>query len=157
MDIKADYEVTSLEIPVLGKVKFGSESLKFYALVGPSFGFGTGGKIKSEGSIVVRDDMGGLLFETPLDAEAKAKFVKNGYDLGDVNDDEFAASKTNFNLHLGAGLGFDLGGASLFLDARYILGLSDLSPEPKDTAKEDEVTIKSRRIGVSVGVMFPLN
>lgn len=156
-DFKSETSISALEIPILAKVKFGSESLKFHVLAGPSFGFGLGGNSTIVGNVRVTDPNGGIFFEQSIDDEFDAKFVGNDYDPSDVSDEEFAVSKTNLNLHMGAGVSFKVGPANLFLDARYMLGLSDLSPEAEGQAKEDGVTIKSNRIGVSLGVMFPLN
>jgi hypothetical protein len=154
---KAEINISALEIPVLAKAKFGSENLKFHVLAGPSFGLGLSGKGNVEGSARVTDPLGNVLFDESLDSESTAKFTGNDYDAADVDDDEFAVSRTNLNLHVGAGLSFKIGAPSLFVEGRYMLGLSDLSPEAKDTNKDDAVTTKSNRIGINVGLMFPLN
>ena len=154
---KADHSISALEIPVLAKVKFGTESLKFHVLVGPSFGFGLNGKSVVKSNYRIVDANGNVFTEGSSDYDLKAKFVKDGYDAADVSIEEIPVAKTNFNLHAGAGLGFDLGGPTVFLDARYILGLSDLAPDSDGTTKDNETTTKSNRIAVSLGVMFPLN
>lgn len=147
----------ALEIPVLGKVKFGPENLKIFVLAGPSFGFGLGGEAKVDYSsrAVLAD--GTVLFEDSGKETLKVKFVKDGYDESDLDEDELGLSKTNLNLHLGAGVSFALGPVNLFVDGRYILGLSDHIPDYKDAPKDDQYEGKSNRIGISAGVMFPLN
>ena len=156
-DYKLRSRINTLEIPVLAKLRFGDDALKFHVLAGPSFGFGINGKFKQEGSVLATAPDGTILLDQNLNEEYNAKFVKENYNGSEVADEEIAVTKTNLNLHMGAGISFDLGGTALFLDARYMLGLSDLSPEEDGTPKENETTAKSRRIGVSVGVMFPLN
>lgn len=156
-EFESDVQINALEIPVLAKARFGPESIKFNVFAGPSFGFGISGEGKVKSSVKVTDPTGAVIFDESADETLDAKFVKNDYDSADVDENEIAISKTNLNLHMGAGVSIMLGKASLFLDARYILGLSDLSPEEDGTSKEDEVTVKSNRIGISVGVLFPLN
>ncbi len=149
-------KANTLEIPLLAKVKFGSETLKFHALAGPSFGFGLSGKFESKGSVVATDDTGTVLFEASFDDEGDLKFVGNDYDETDLGDDATPFAKTNLNLHLGAGVNFMMGSATLFFDARYILGLSDLSPKAQGETDDEHVKIKGNRISVSVGVLFPI-
>lgn len=157
VDYKADFTINTLEIPLLAKLKLGSEKLKFHILAGPSFGFGLSGESKINSNLKITDGNGNIFLENSSDDTFDAKFVADGYDANDVSDDEFPVTKTNLNLHMGAGIGFDLGGPTIFLDARYILGLSDLAPEEDGTSKDDATSIKSNRIGLNLGVMFPLN
>jgi len=157
VDYKAEYKINTLEIPLLAKLKLGSEKLKFHVLAGPSFGFGLSGLSKVKSNLKITDSNGNIFLENSSDDSFDAKFVAEGYDANDVDNDEFAVTKTKINLHMGAGIGFDLGGPTIFLDARYILGLSDLAPEVDGTSKDDATSIKSNRLGLNVGVMFPLN
>ncbi len=148
------YRVSALEIPLLAKAKFGSETLQFHLLAGPSFGFGLNGKYMDDRTFVTSLANGTVIGEESTKVDLAAKFLKEGYQSTELDSDEFAVSPTNFNLHFGAGIGVNLGGPLLFLDARYILGLNDLRPEAEGETKD--YVYKSKRIGVSVGVMFPL-
>ena len=148
------YQVSALEIPLLAKAKFGSETLQFHVLAGPSFGFGLNGKYVDDRTFVTTAANGDLLDERSTNVDLKAKFLKEGYQTSELDSDEFAVTPTNFNLHFGAGMGVNLGGPLLFLDARYILGLNDLRPEA--VGDNTNLEYKSKRIGVSVGVMFPI-
>ncbi len=149
------YEITTLEIPVLAKLKFGTKNLKFHLLAGPSIGLGLGGKLEDETSTLSTWADGSVLVDKTTNAKYNAKFVKEGFTASDVDaTDEFAVTKTNYNMHFGGGISVNLGGPFLFLDARYMLGLSDLRPEAEGDPKNYEY--KSKRFGVSVGVMFPL-
>ncbi len=148
------YKITTLEIPVLAKLKFGSDVLKFHVLAGPSLGFGFNGKSNSETNLTSTFADGTVLLDQNTKDEFDAKFVKDGFKADAVEADEFAVSKINFNVHFGAGLSVNLGSPNLFLDARYMLGMNDLRPEADGDTKE--ISYKSKRIGVSVGIMFPL-
>lgn len=157
VDYKAEFKINTLEIPLLAKLKLGNENLKFHVLAGPSFGFGLSGQSNIMSNLKITDPLGNVFLENSSNEDFDAKFVADGYNADDVSDDEFAVTKTNLNLHMGAGIGFDLGGPTVFLEARYILGLSDLAPEVDGTSKDDANTIKSNRLGLNLGVMFPLN
>ncbi|MDO8368813.1 MAG: porin family protein, partial [Saprospiraceae bacterium] len=78
--IKSDATINTLEIPVLGKLKFGSESTKLYVLAGPSFGFGLSGEYDFEGTLKTTDPLGTVIFDESSDGILDAKFVKDGYD-----------------------------------------------------------------------------
>ena len=147
----------TLEIPVLAKVKFGPENLKFFVLAGPSVGFGMGGEVKLKYSDRAVAADGTVVYDESGSETIDVKFVKDGYDEDDLDEDEFGVSKTNLNLHLGLGLSFAVGPVNLFVDGRYILGLSDHFPDYKDADNDDKYTGKSNRIGISAGVLFPLN
>jgi len=155
--IDGQLKANTLEIPLLAKVKFGTELLKFHVLAGPSIGFGLGGEAEATGTIVATENTTGeVVFEEEFSEKGDLKFVGNDYDPDDVNDGQFAFAKTNINAHFGAGVNLMLGSATLFFDARYILGLSDLSPKAEGESDDGHTTTKGKRIGLSVGVLFPL-
>lgn len=154
LEYKADFTINALEIPLLAKAKFGSETLKFYALAGPSFGFGLNGKSDVHTYAQISSILG--TYEQTSDEVFTAKFVEDGYDPPSVREKEFPVAKTNLNLHLGAGLILDFGNVSIFADGRYLMGLSDLTPDARDTPEADKITTRSRRVGLSVGLMFSL-
>ena len=158
-EIKATIQAQYLEVPVLGKFIFGSEAIKFHVLAGPSFGFGIGGKAKTEGFARLTEVATGkvILDEKFDNEESDVVFVKDGYDANDVKENETPFSKTSINLHLGAGVGVNVGRMTVFVDGRYILGLNDLTPEQKDTPDANKTTGKGRRIGISAGILFPIN
>ena len=150
---KITYRIQSLEIPLLAKAKFGSENVKFHILAGPSFGFGVAGTVKQHSTL--RSEAGGVvLIDQTNDDELKAKFLKEGYAESELGENEFAVAKTNLNVHAGLGFSFDLGGPVVVFDARYIAGISDLAP--KAANENTDYVYKSRRLGFSLGVMFPL-
>ncbi|MBK6997160.1 MAG: PorT family protein [Lewinellaceae bacterium] len=149
-------KINTLEVPLLGKVKFGSNKLKFNILAGPSIGFGMNGEAKYKYTYRAENTNSGEIEEESGRESRDGKFVKDGFGEDDVDEDEFPLSKTYLNLHFGGGVAYDFGKASIFLDARYILGISDNFPDYKDADSGEKLTGKSRRIGLSLGVMFPL-
>jgi hypothetical protein len=154
--LKARYQVNTLEIPLLLKLRFGPEVLKFHVLAGPSIGLGLSGKFRTQTSIVTTLSNGVVLLDQKTDQTLNAKFVSEGYQAYAVAADEFAVTKANFNAHFGAGGSINLGGPYLFLDGRFILGPSDLRPESSGNTKSKNYIYKSKRIGLSLGVIFPL-
>jgi len=146
-----------LEIPLLGKLKFGPENFKIHFLAGPSVGFGLKGKSNTEVTTRVTGSDGTVLSEGTVTEKLDAKFLKDGYDSSELDGNkEFAVARTNFNVHAGTGLNFNAGSVTCFLEGRYILGLSDLTPDQKDSPDAEKQTNKSRRIGISAGLLFPL-
>lgn len=129
----ASYEFTAVtnnfEIPVLlkGGTSFGSG--RFDVLVGPSFAYSMNGKLKTKAT---------FMGQTEEEEE----------DI-DFDDDEF--SRTDLNLQFGAAFTFNVGGASVFVDGRYLLGLTNLN-----TSDDDDSTVKNKGIALSVGALFPL-
>jgi hypothetical protein len=154
---KFDYTVNTLEIPLLAKLRLGSDVLKFNVVAGPSVGFGLNGTQNTNSTLKIVASNGTVLTDQASSDKFNAKFLNDGYQTSELGAKEFAISKLNFNLHLGAGLGFDLGPFMIALDGRYMLGLSDLAPDPEGTAERDQVKVLSRRLGFSLGVMVPLN
>lgn len=148
--------VNALEIPVLGKAKFGSETFKFFVLAGPSVGFGLGGESTTD--TYTKIEFGGsVLSEGTSSQKNKPVFVKDGYESSEVKEDEFPVNPLNINLHAGAGVMLDFDVLSVFVEGRYMLGLSDLYPDQEGTADVDKVSWKSRRLGFHAGIMLPLN
>jgi hypothetical protein len=114
-----------LEIPILfkGGASLGS-NLRLDGLVGPSFGFGMGdakGKVNSD--------------EEDLDWE-----------------DDLGLKKFDFGVQIGGMVSFNVGSsAQLFVDGRYLLGLSNLFDDPQGDEKAN-----NRGIAFSLGALFPL-
>lgn len=120
-NLKIEQILNYLEIPILAKVMFGGEGgAQFFATVGPSFGFGLGGKVKTGGQ------------ET------------------DINFGDDMLKKLDISASIGAGAQFAAGPGNLFVEARYLLGLSSLD----DSSQEADV--KNRGFGISAGLLFPL-
>lgn len=153
---KVSIKVQSLEIPLLAKVKFGPEAFKIHVLAGPSIGFGLSGKFKNDYSLKQTDEDGNVIFNVTEVTTGKAVFLKDGYNSDKLGDNDLPVNRTNFNLHLGAGFSVNVGTMSVFLDGRYIIGLNDHFPDEEGTEDDEKLSGKSQRIGISVGLLFPL-
>jgi len=153
---RGSYNVVAFEIPVLAKLKFDSEHFVFHVLAGPSLGFNTTAEFRQKTHVTITDSNGAVITDSSSDEKFRGVFVSDGYDRAELGENDFAVSKTNFNLHIGAGAGLNLGSTKIYLDLRYILGLSDFAPEASGTAPADAVTIRSNRIGLGVGLLFAL-
>lgn len=99
-----------LQIPLLAKLKLGSESVGIDILVGPHAGFGIG-KITAESTFLGE----------------KQKETSSWEDAGQ--------KKFDFGITGGVGLSFPAGPGKLGLDARYQLGLSNIIDEPDEDEK----------------------
>ena len=117
-----------LELPVLAKVSFGSESIKGYVNAGPSLALGLTGKYKIEG--------GENADETDI------RFGDSANDGRRYLDNRF-----DFGLQFGGGGSFGLGPGSIVADIRYGLGLTDLNDEDK---------AKNRTFAFTLGYAIPL-
>jgi len=148
--------IQNLEIPVLAKVRFGSKNFNMHLLAGPAVGFGLSGKSRNIYMAKVTRADGVVTSEYMEDNTSDVVFEKDGYNAQDLTGTQRAVIRTSMNLHFGGGLDLNFGKMTAFLDGRYIFGLSDLFPEPEDAAAAEVLTAKSRRVGVSVGVLFAL-
>jgi len=130
-----------LEIPVLAKFTFGSDDLKFFVNAGPYVGYMVSGKHK-----MVWDDE-----DISTDIE---------FDYPDQNDffpdeNRVKPNRLDLGLALGAGVGVQAGPGTFNIEARYGLGLTDISTYEKERPNEYPKS-SNRNFGFSVGYMFPL-
>lgn len=88
-----------LEIPILAKYAFGSESFQGFVQAGPAIGFALNGK---------------------------SKF---GDEEEDIDFDEDGLNTFDFGLQFGAGAAVPAGPGEAFLDLRYALGLANISDD----------------------------
>jgi opacity protein-like surface antigen len=135
-----------LEIPVLGKVSFGSETVKAYVNAGPSLGYALGGRMTA------KDD-------------GETESVKIRFGDQESTDEVYYMSTEEFNridlgLQFGAGVGFQVGPGTLLLDARYGLGMSNFVKAQKETFGGVTISMpadgKSRTLAFTVGYAIPL-
>ncbi|MCP3932770.1 MAG: PorT family protein [Bacteroidetes bacterium] len=117
-DEKVESKVTFnyFEVPILAKLSFGPELIQGFVQGGPSFGFAMSGTTETDGE---KEDI---------------DFDEDGFKRGEVS------------FIIGGGVGFNIGPGQLFVDARYLLGFSDIYD-----ADADEGSVKNRGIGVGVG------
>ena len=103
---KSSLTLNYLEIPVLAKVQFGTDQIKFHVNAGPSLGIALSGTSKDEvGSVSQSED------------------VEFGSDNGQTK-------RTDFGLQFGGGITF----SNFVLDLRYGLGLSNIVNVPSGSS-----------------------
>ena len=111
-----------IEIPLLAKIKFGTEELLFHVNAGPSLGILVSGAEKVTGG--------------------------KTYNLTIGSKETDDIKRTDFGLQFGGGLTF----SNIVLDLRYGLGLSSTSNEPSgsnDTVKNKAISIT---VGYSIPI-----
>lgn len=130
--ITLDVKLAYIEIPALFKVKLGEGSTKPYLMAGPTVGFNVGANLDL--------GAGGLSVEI---------------DFADL------VQTFDFGLAFGGGIIFDMGKNSLFIEAKYSLGLADVTKEGVIETEGIEISIPdtkvtTRGIQIMAGLMFPL-
>jgi len=121
---KVTFNFTYAELPL----NFVYQSKGFFGGVGPSIGFGVGGKVKAESS--------------GMSDEVKVKF--DGKKEDDVTDDDLHLKALDFGGQIIAGYQLPSG---LFFNAHYNFGFSNISPE-------NEGTLKNNYFGFGIGYFF---
>ncbi|MEO7988131.1 MAG: porin family protein [Chryseolinea sp.] len=124
-----------LELPVLVKVKFG----KFYAIAGPSFAYGIGGKSKT----TYHD----LIAGTTTKSTDKIKFGKepDNYQGDDIYVDNA------FDIGVQAGVGMKI--SVIVIDLRYGIGMTNLLDKPSGSPYDYKS--KNGSLQLTVGVPIP--
>ena len=112
------YRFSYYELPVLLRGSFGTNNIKFYFQAGAAFGYAGSGEIE------IADVITDIDFST----------------------DEF--NRTDLSGIGGAGLVFGGGGLGLFVDGRYVYGLSE--------DQLDDFTYTNRGLTLSAGLLFTL-
>ncbi|GHA79048.1 Outer membrane protein beta-barrel domain-containing protein [Pontibacter akesuensis] len=128
-------KTTYLEVPLLAKLSFGSESLKGFVTAGPSIGYWMSGKVEGEVSY------------TDFDGEQVTETVDEKIDFDEDED----YNRTELGASVGVGLAYKIGAGSLNLDVRYGFGLSSVYDFEEDDVKE-----RNRVLGVSLAYLFSL-
>ena len=129
--VTLDIKLAYIEIPALFKVQFGDGSTKPYLMAGPTIGLNVGADLEvSMGSMSVEVDFADLI-ET-----------------------------FDFGLAFGGGVSFKAGNNSFFIEAKYSLGLADITK----TGEIDingigfefpETEVKTTGIKIMAGMLFP--
>ena len=125
----ADTRISYIDMPVLMKYTFGQDAVKAYVAAGPTFGYATGGHIRTR---------------------AKALFE---FDLGtvDLNLDNLNYERFEVGGAVAAGLEFDLDAVTLFTDVRYQRGFTELYDIPLVNEK-----VRNTGVAMSAGLRFNL-
>ena len=127
-----DMKLAYLEIPVLFKLSLGTGSTKPYLMAGPTIGLNLSANMEMS--------MGGTSVEV---------------DVSDLTE------TIDYGLAFGGGVSFPLGNNSLFIEARYTLGLADIAKEGEIEIGGMSLTVpdtdvKTKGIQVMAGMIFPL-
>ena len=128
------YTLNYFEVPILLKAKFGN----FYAVVGPSVGFGIGGKEKWEWEGFGYSDSG--------ESDIKFGDEPDGYQ----GEDLYLDNGTDFGVQ--AGLGAKLG--PVVVEIRYGHGLTDINDKP--SGFPGDWSNKNRSLQFTVGFPIPI-
>ena len=128
MIYEIEWKGAYLEIPMLVKYSFGASDIKPYIIAGPTIGF---------------------------NLSAKAKFTMGDFsEEDDVKDD---TKSTDFGLGFGAGMSLPMGNNSIFIEARYALGLTNIEDgSQSDPEDNTESETKTKGIQIFAGITFPL-
>lgn len=139
----ANIHLNYLEIPILAKLSFGSESLKGYINAGPSIGFGMGGKANK------------TTFDGTKTTSVTGSVKFGPQPLMANSNDVYVDNQTDFGLQFGGGIGYQVGPGSLLLDVRYGLGMTNLyNLGDKQSAGANKS--QNRVLALSLGYAIPL-
>jgi hypothetical protein len=130
LGVEAVTKFKYVEVPLLAKYKFGDKAVKAYIVAGPSIGYATKGKIKTQANFIL---------DIPLTSS-------------DINLQSNNIQRFDFSGVIGAGLDFNVGNGSLFVDARYTHGFSKM-----DNLSIADLAVQNRNFGVSLGYKFQIN
>ena len=120
--VDVEVKLAYLEVPLMLKYAFGTGDTKPYVMAGPTIGFNLSAKVKVS--------------------------------AGGVSDEEDVKDETksvDFGLGFGAGVSLPIGNNSIFVEARYALGLTDINDD-----SADPTDIKTKGIQIFAGITFPL-
>jgi hypothetical protein len=131
--IDGTYRLNYLELPVLAKISFGTDQVRFYINAGPSIGYLLGGRVAGQWNIV---GFGSNVNEA-------IRFTANPV----IPLVELDANRLDVGANFGAGIGFAVGGNIIFFDGRYNAGLLNYNRrEPS----------MNRTFLITAGVQVPL-
>ncbi len=121
-----------LELPIFLKLDLGNRTFRPYVMAGPTIGF---------------------LLNSKLQIEV------NGTEV-DKTDIDSVTEGIDFALNFGAGISFEMGAKSIFVEGRYALGLKDIiadgTVEILGEQAEIDGNIKTKGIQFMAGITFPL-
>lgn len=135
INTKQEYKINYLEFPVLAKLAFGTDKIRFAVNAGPTIGFGLGGKFKGTTHVTDNAD-----YNETTDAKGKIHF----YDSDELNSVEF---DHNVDFGIQGGVGIILLNHLAF-DVRYGTSLTNLNHNNKS---------KNNVLQFTVGVPIQFN
>jgi len=123
--VSTNYRINYVDLGGLIKLRTASDGLALYVGAGPYYNYATSGEI---------------VVDTPI-GETTTEL--------DFDDDD-AFERGDWTAAFAAGINLPLGQSHLFVDARYLLGLTDIEK------RDDEREVRNRGVSVSAGILFPL-
>ena len=142
LDLDAKVIVNYLEVPVLMKATFGTNT-KFHFIAGPSIGVGLGGRYRYEYNALYSDGN-----TTEVEHEEASGKVKFGEPEDEDSEDAYLKERVDFGLQIGGGV---LIKEKILVDLRYGIGLTNLGGGLSD--ENDKV--QNRVLQITVGI--PIN
>jgi len=133
-DESVEYKLkyTYLVINPMFRFTVQNEGMRPFFMAGPEIGFLLDAKMESD------------------DSEEEGE--EGAFDLKDYT------KSTDFGINFGGGIEFPSGNSTIFFEARYALGLTDIEDtsdgEETKTEEEDEGTVKHRGIYLMAGIRF---
>ncbi len=134
-DVKVKMVINYLEVPVLAKIRFGTEKLKGYAMAGPSVGYALGGK----GSFTID----GVKVTNDIEFD------------NDIDDDGVKDRRWDYSAVVGVGGLYGVGPGSIVLDVRYQHDFTDFA-KFKDSEPTGYEKSFNRGLALSIGYQIPL-
>jgi hypothetical protein len=132
-DLDARTKFNFINLPILAKAKFGSETVKFFAIAGPEVAYALNAKTKMEMTVT------NGITEKMEESE-------------DIDFEEDKISRWDYGLIFGAGVEAQIGSGWITLDGRYNLGLNNyIQLEGEDVTKAYH-----RGIGILIGYKVPI-
>lgn len=128
--VTAETKFDYLEIPVLAKYSFGEDKLKAYVAIGPNIGYALNGRVDTKTNLLVDINLG----STNINLQDQ-----------DFNRIEIGATGA-------VGASYDAGFGTLFVDARYNRGFTEVYNLPFVDEK-----VKTSGFGLNVGFAVPIN
>jgi hypothetical protein len=139
-----------LEVPVLGKINFGTERVKLYVNAGPSFAYALNGRFSQD------------ISAGPLAFSNKGKNIFKAEPDNSTGTDEYLDPKyfnrVDVGVQFGGGVGLAVGPGAVLLDARYGMGLTNFFKGNGDnsTPNDDQANVQNRVFAFTLGYAIPL-
>jgi hypothetical protein len=139
-----------LEVPVLGKINFGTERVKLYVNAGPSIAYALNGRFTQEVSA------------GPLSNSSEGRNIFGEVPDNSTGNDEYLSpryfNRVDVGAHFGGGVGLQVGPGAVLLDARYGLGLTNFFKGNRDngTPDDDRANVQNRVFAFTLGYAIPL-
>jgi hypothetical protein len=143
MDVEMTLRYNYLELPVLARADFGTETVSFNIFAGPSAGYALDGKYIGKNVPFGGESPSSGDFEEEL--EWDTEFGDNG-----IKDNRW-----DFSAVAGLGVEYDLGSVKILLDSRYTYDFNDFV-KYEETPDPEPDKFYHRGIIVSAGLAIPL-